>query len=111
MPTDNSQPNLSSTAQQNASRESQQPQQPSSSNALAAPTKRDLISWWKQFKWNPKKDEDKGKSALDFYKSLVLPGSIGASLVTCPKGARYFFFQIALPWFLLIRLFLLTAHC
>lgn len=38
-------------------------QQPAGAVQAASPptTKRDLISWWKQFKKNTKKEEEKGK--------------------------------------------------
>lgn len=38
-------------------------QQPTSStpqNAASAPSRRDLATWWKTFKKNAKKEEDKG---------------------------------------------------
>lgn len=51
---------------------------PSHPVAFSPPSKRDLASWWRQFKRNTRKDEAKGTwrlgGLLDFFGHLEVPG-------------------------------------
>ena len=54
------------------------PQQQVSStpqNAASPPSKRDLASWWKTFKKNARREEEKGELTICYINCSVPPGS------------------------------------
>ena len=51
----------------------QQQVPPTSQNATSPPSKRDLASWWKTFKKNTRREEEKGQFTTSTLRTSSLP--------------------------------------